>query len=173
MSVLHTSPNESDAFTQPTPDYGHSMRQTRLCPKKLCTSSAVFVFLRRDQSVGDKRATLRKHRQSQHSTDNPGIVRRLARRRTIQVVGALFVSAHNLVCLKSMRVACGFVFLDNQTRVALEALRILGVGTRSSRFSHSTFEHGGPENCCRSKPKLGSGYALYSGRRYSPATECG
>ena len=149
------------------------MRQTRLCPKKLCTSSAVFFFSpprskrRRQQSYSEKTETeTTLHRQ-------PGIVRRLARRRTIQVVGALFVSARNLVCLKSMRVACGFVFLDNQTRVALEALRILGVGTRSSRFSHSTFEHGGPENCCRSKPKLGSGYALYSGRRYSPATECG
>ena len=151
------------------------MRQTRLCPKKLCTSSAVFFCCfspprskrRRQESYPEKTQTESTlHRQ-------PGIVRRLARRRTIQVVGALFVSAHNLVCLKSMRVACGFVFLDNQTRVALEALRILGVGTRSSRFSHSTFEHGGPENCCRSKPKLGSGYALYSGRRYSPATECG
>ena len=149
------------------------MRQTRLCPKKLCTSSAVFVFppprskRRRQQSYPEKTQTESTlHRQ-------PGIVRRLTRRRTIQVVGALFVSARNLVCLKSMRVACGFVFLDNQTRVALEALRILGVGTRSSRFSHSTFEHGGPENCCRSKPKLGSGYALCSGRRYSPATECG
>ena len=102
-----------------------------------------------------------------------GIVRRLARRATIQLVGTLCVNACSVVCVKSMILACGFVFLDNQTRVALGALRILGVGTRSSRFPHSTFEHGGPENCCRSKPKLGSGYALYSGMRYSPATECG
>ena len=117
------------------------MRQTRLCPKKLCTSSAVSFSpprskRRRQESYLEKTQTESTlHRQA-------GIVRRLARRRTIQVGGALFVSARNLVCLKSMRVACGFVFLDNQTRVALEALRILGVGTRSSRFSHSTCEHG-------------------------------
>ena len=144
-----------------------------MCSGRKCCAPLPQFFSRphskcpRPQSCPEKTETESTlHRQ-------PGIVRRLARRRTIQVVGALFVSARNLVCLNSRRVACGFVFLDNQTRVALEALRILGVGTRSSRFSHSTFEHGGPENCCRSKPKLGSGYALYTGRRYSPATECG
>ena len=39
--------------------------------RKSCAPLPQFCFfLRRDQSVGDKRATLRKHRQSQHSTDN-------------------------------------------------------------------------------------------------------
>ena len=89
-----------------------------------------------------------------------GIVRRLARRRTIQLVGTLCVNACSVVCVKSMILACGFVFGHNPTRVPPEAPRRLGRGTRSSRFFHSTFEHGGPENCCRSKPKLGSGYAL-------------
>ena len=40
------------------------------------------------------------------------------RRPTIQVVGALFVIARNLVCVTSMTLACGFVFFENKSRCA-------------------------------------------------------
>ena len=143
-----------------------------MCSGRKCCAPLPQFFSRphskcpRPQSCPEKTETESTlHRQ-------PGIVRRLARRRTIQVVGTLCVNACNLFCVTSMILACGFVFGHNPTRVPPEAPRRLGRGTRSSRFFHSTFEHGGPENCCRSKPKLESNYALQSGRRYSPATEC-
>ena len=81
-----------------------------------------------------------------------GIVRRLARRRTIQLVGTLCVNACSVVCVKSMILACGFVFWDNQIRVAREAPRRPGRETPNRRFSLPTFEHVGAANLCRLKP---------------------
>ena len=74
------------------------------------------------------------------------------RRRTIQLVGALCVNACSVACVKFMILACGFIFLDNQIRVAREAPRRLCRETPNRRFCLPTFEHVGAANLCRLKP---------------------